>query len=315
MSASRVLELIVPPAADGVRLDHFLVASTSLGTRSQVKHLVTAGRVRIDGVVRKAGHVLRAGSRLAIDVPAPAPTAVEAEAIPLDVLFEDEALLAINKPPGMVVHPAPGARRGTVVAAVLHRLGALGGFDDPDRPGIVHRLDKDTSGVLLVARTPAALAALARQFHDRLVTKRYCAVVHGRVRAASGIIDRPVGRDRRLRTRMSVQARGGRMARTRFVVRERLGAVSVLDLFPETGRTHQLRVHLAAVGHPIVGDELYGGRRRGQGLPQLAAGFPRQALHAAEIAFDHPTTGRRIVVTAPLPDDMVVLLTALRAPS
>lgn len=306
------MNVVVPGPSDGVRLDRFLATLPEVGSRSQVKQLVTAGCVRVEGVVRKAGYSVRSGMHVTLDLPPPEASSVEPEAIGLQVLLEDEAVIAIDKPAGMVVHPAPGARRGTVVAAVLHRFEGMAGFADTERPGIVHRLDKDTSGVLLVARTPAALAALARQFHDRTVAKRYVAVVHGTPRAAAGMIDRPVGRDPQVRTRMTARGSRGRAARTRFVVRERLGPVTVLDLFPETGRTHQLRVHLAAIGHPIVGDATYGGRRRGARLPEAIVAFPRQALHAAEIAFDHPTTGRRVVLTAPLPHDLRELISGLQ---
>jgi 23S rRNA pseudouridine1911/1915/1917 synthase len=252
-----------------------------------------------------------------ITVPPPPPAGVEPEALPLVVLYEDAQLLAIDKPPDMVVHPAPGVRRGTVVNAVLHRLGALAGVGEPERPGIVHRLDRDTSGVLLVARTAQALEGLARQFRDRTIAKRYVAVVHGRVGGAAGVIDRPIGRHPRERQRMSVRAQGGRVAVTRFEVVERFAGATLLRLAPETGRTHQIRVHLAALGHPIVGDRVYGGRGRAvAGTPAAAAavlaGFPRQALHAESIAFTHPASGAPVRVTASLPDDLRELLEVLR---
>src|SRR5262249_30688863 len=183
------------------------------------------------------------------------------EALPVTVLYEDADVLAIDKPPGMVVHPAPGARRGTLVNALLHRLGSLAGVGEPERPGIVHRLDRDTSGVLLVARSARALEALARQFRERTVEKRYFAVVRGRLEPEAGVIDRPIGRHPHERKRMSVRSRRGRPAVTRWQVVERLPGATVVRLAPETGRTHQLRVHLAAAGHPIVGDAVYGARR------------------------------------------------------
>ncbi|MFN8544604.1 MAG: RluA family pseudouridine synthase [Candidatus Binatia bacterium] len=312
MSAARHVTLAVPETADGVRLDRFLGGVRELGSRSQAKQLVERGCVRVEGVVRKPGHVLRTGMRVDVEVPASEPSTLEPEALPLTVLYEDAELLVIDKPPGMVVHPAPGSRRGTVAAAVLHRLGQLVGVGDPERPGIVHRLDKNTSGVLVVARSPGALAALARQFHDREVHKRYVAVVHGRVRADRGLIDQPIGRHPHERKRMSVHSRRGRAAVTRFVVRERLTGATVLDLFPETGRTHQLRVHLAALGHPVVGDPVYGARRTGRAGTPPGACCPRQALHAAEIRFRHPTRGEDIVVRAPLPPDIVALIAEFR---
>jgi 23S rRNA pseudouridine1911/1915/1917 synthase len=265
-------------------------------------------------VARKASFVLRAGMRVAAELPEAVVPSVAAEALPLTVLHEDAALIAIDKPPGMVVHPAPGSRSGTVVNALLHRLGTLDGVGAAERPGIVHRLDKDTSGVLLVARTVAALEALARQFRARTVEKRYVALVHGAVRGERGTVDRPIGRDPRDRKRMSVHARGGRTALTRFTVRERLPGATLLDVAPETGRTHQIRVHLASLGHPIVGDAVYGARRRraaGEAGAILAA-CPRQALHAARLVVVHPLTGAPLVLEAPLPADLRTVLEALR---
>jgi 23S rRNA pseudouridine1911/1915/1917 synthase len=302
--------LTVPEAAAGTRLDRFLATASGVGTRSQAKHLLDAGRVRVDGVVRKGAHVVRRGMRVEVALPAAEPSALEPEAMPLSVVYEDEHLLAIDKPPGMVVHPAPGARRGTLANALAHRLGPLAGVGDPERPGIVHRLDRDTSGVLLVARTVAVLEALARQFRERTVEKRYLAVVRGTLQPASGVIDRPVGRHPHERKRMSVHSRRGRRAVTRWTVLERLPGATYVRLAPETGRTHQLRVHLAALGHPIVGDRVYGVRRS-----RPPAGAPvaaRQALHAEEIRFTHPADGRRLVVRAPLPADLETLLATLR---
>ncbi len=295
--------LRVPPAAAGARLDRFLAEAPGVGTRSQAKRLIDAGRVRVDGAPRKGAYALRAGARVEVALFSPEPTDVAPEALPLDILYEDDDVLAVDKPPGMVVHPAPGARRGTLVNALAHRYGA--GAGAPERAGIVHRLDRDTSGVLLVARTTAALEALARQFRERTVEKQYIAVVCGRLSGTSGIIDRPIGRHPRERKRMSVRTRRGRAAVTRWTVLERFAATTLVRLRPETGRTHQLRVHLAAAGHPIVGDAVYGGRR---GDPA----FPRQALHAQQIRFAHPRTGVAVTVRAPLPADLEGLLAALR---
>lgn len=312
--ATRRLTLVVPAAAAGMRLDRFLAGAAAVGTRSQGKQLIVAGHVRVEGMPRKSAFLLPAGARVEVEVSEPEPLGIAPEAIPLCVLYEDDVLLAIDKPPGMVVHPAPGARRGTVVNALVHRLGTLAGVGSTERPGIVHRLDRDTSGVLLVARTPAALEALAREFRERRVEKRYLAVVRGQLRPDSGVMDRPVGRHPHERKRMSVRSRRGRAAVTRWAVVERLAGATVVRLAPETGRTHQLRVHLAAAGHPIVGDKVYGSRRAGR-LPGPAGEFPRQALHAEEIAFAHPTDGRLLRVRAPLPADMEQLLARLRKPA
>lgn len=310
MSGPARVEVVVPATAAGTRLDRFLATVPELPTRSQAKHLVDAGLVTVDGTVRKASFALPAGARVAIDVPAPAPLEVEPEDLPLVVLLDDPAFLAIDKPPGMAAHPGPGTPRGTVVNAVLHRLGPLDGVGDPDRPGIVHRLDKDTSGVMLVARTAVALAALGRQFHDRTVRKTYVAVVHGAVRDARGRIDRPIGRHPTERKRMSVNPRRGRSAVTEYEVLERFDGATLLALHPHTGRTHQLRVHLSSIGHPIVGDAVYGGRG-GRGRRVLAE-FPRQALHAAELRFRHPLRDEALTAVAPWPADIVALLDALR---
>ncbi len=304
----------VTAAHEGERLDRVVATLAEVGTRSQAKQLVDAGHVRVDGVARKASFVVRAGMRIEVDVATAPSTGIVAEALPLRVLYEDAALLAIDKPPGMVVHPAPGARRGTVVNALLHRLGTLAGVGAAERPGIVHRLDKDTSGVLVIARTAAALEALARQFRSRTIHKRYVALVHGHVRAASGSIDRPIGRDPRDRKRMSVRAPRGRAAVTRYTVVERFPGATLLAVAPETGRTHQIRVHLAALGHPIVGDAVYGGRRRGtvRETADALAACPRQALHAQAITFAHPTTGAPVQLEAPLPADLSGVLDTLR---
>jgi 23S rRNA pseudouridine1911/1915/1917 synthase len=303
------LTVVVPAESAGMRLDRFLATAEPVVTRSRAKQLIDAGRVRVDGEPRKSSHPLRAGARVDVTLPAPVASAVVAEPLPLVVLYEDPHLLALDKPPGMAVHPAPGTPGGTVVNALLHRLGSLAGVGPAERPGIVHRLDKDTSGVLLVARTPQAHAALARQFRERTIVKRYLAVVRGRMRGEAGLIDRPIGRHPHERKRMSVVTRRGRSAVTRWTVLERFAAATYLRLEPETGRTHQLRVHLAAAGHPILGDALYGVRRlRGS----AAACFPRQALHAASLRFLHPVTRAPLDIESRLPEDIERLLAALR---
>lgn len=308
--ASRRIELVVPADAAGERLDRFLATAPDVGTRSQAKQLLDADHVRVDGMARKSAYVVRGGERIQVELRAPEPRGVEPEDIPLRVLYEDDDLLAIDKPAGMVVHPAPGARRGTLVHALAYRLGALPAAGDPERPGIVHRLDRDTSGVLLVARTRRAHESLARQFQERRVEKRYVAVVRGVFAASGGRIDRPIGRHPRERKRMSVRTTRGRPAVTRWNVVERLPGATVVALAPETGRTHQLRVHLAALGHPIVGDRVYGVRRAGRGGGRIV--FPRQALHAESIAFAHPATGVRLTIRAPVPPDIEHLIETLR---
>lgn len=296
----------------GARLDRFVAELPAVGTRSQAKRLIDAGRVRVDGVVRKSSFPLRADAEVAVALFEAPATDIVAEPLPLAVLYEDADLLAIDKPPGLVVHPAPGWRSGTLVNALAHRLGTLAGVGAPDRPGIVHRLDRDTSGVILVAKTAAAHRHLARQFRDRTVDKRYLAVVRGVVSAPTGVVDRPIGRHAHERKRMSVHSPRGRPAVTRWTVIERFRGATLLRVHPETGRTHQIRVHLAAIGHPVVGDPVYGVRRRGGSDAGPLATFPRQALHAEEIRFRLPTGGAPIAVAAPLPADLHQLVDALR---
>ena len=285
------------------RLDHYLTALAKWGSRSQVHKLIAAGAVRVEGRSAKPGTIVRSGQTIELQAPSPAlPAGVAPEAITLDVLYEDKYLLVINKPAGLVVHPAPGNWRGTLVSALLHHWQGPRPGLDPTRPGIVHRLDKDTSGVLVIAKDAATLTALADQFRAREVEKQYVAFVWGRVRAQSGTIAEPIGRHPVHRTRMAVR-RGGREAVTTFTVLERFDTVTSLRLFPRTGRTHQLRVHLAAIGHPIVGDPVYGRSRTRNGDVLI----DRQALHAAQLVFRHPVTGARMRVRAPLPPDMMAL--------
>ncbi len=305
-------QLVVGDRDAGRRLDVWLAAAGIALSRSQARQLIDAGAVRVDGTPRKPGHAVRAGERVEVDVhPAPAPRA-EPEDLPLHVLYEDALLVAINKAPGMVVHPAPGRWQGTLVNALLHRWGRLPTADDV-RPGIVHRLDRDTSGVMVIARTPAALEHLARQFHDRTVAKRYLAVVRGVMRRDEIVIDAAIGRHPTERKKMSTRARRGRVAVTRVRVLERFATATLVEASPQTGRTHQIRVHLAAQGFPILGDAVYGGgasagRRTRAPLPSIA----RQALHAASLEVTHPERGDRVRFEAPLWADMERLLSTLR---
>lgn len=282
-------------------------------TRSQAKSWIDDGRVLVDGRARKAGHPLAGGESIEVSPPSERSARPLAEDLPLAVLYEDDALLAIDKPAGMVVHPAPGSWSGTLVNALVHR-GAVSAPVDEDRPGIVHRLDKETSGVLVVAKTPQAHHALARAFHDREVKKTYLALVLGVPGVAEGTLDWSIGRHPHERKRMSVRARSGaRAARTHFRVLERFGTLALVELHPETGRTHQLRVHLAALGHPVLADPLYGSRK-GRALPARGAGadFARQALHASTLELRHPTSGAPLRLHAALPGDMRALLASLR---
>ena len=299
-------ELLVGAEQEGIRLDRFVAAGGLRVSRSQVRHLIDAGRVTVQGARRKPGYVVRAGDRVEVEVLVAPPAEAAPEDLPLRILYEDAVLVAIDKAPGMVVHPAPGRWQGTLVNALLHRWGPLPARDDA-RPGIVHRLDRETSGVMVIARTLAALEHLGRQFHDRTVAKRYLAVVHGVPREDELVVDAPIGRHPVERKKMSTRARAGRPALTRARVLERFASAALVEAVPETGRTHQIRVHLAARGHPILGDRLYGGARAAH--PAIG----RHALHAAALTITHPERNERLTVRAPLWPDMAALVGALRA--
>jgi 23S rRNA pseudouridine1911/1915/1917 synthase len=298
----------VDPAAAGARLDRFLAGSLPGLSRSRLQDLIARGRVRVDGAVRKASFRLHGGEAIDLDIP-PAPAEeVEPEPLDLAILHEDGDVLVVDKPAGLVVHPGAGHARGTLVAGVLAHAPATAGVGGPRRPGVVHRLDKGTSGVLVLAKTARAYESLTRQLAARTVTRRYVAVVHGRVGLRSGVIDAPIGRDPVHRKRMAIRPAGqGKRAVTRYRVLEHLGPFTVLEVRLETGRTHQIRVHLASLGHPVVGDDLYG-RSRGKPLVPLDGA----ALHASDLAFDHPITGERMEFSTPLPPRMQRLLSHLR---
>lgn len=301
----REVEVPVPPEADGLRLDRFLAERAELGlSRSRLQQLIRERRVLVDGRPARPAEAVRGGSRVWVQVPPPEPMAAAPEPIPLDVVYEDPDLLVIHKPRGMVVHPAPGHRSGTLVNALLAHCRDLAGVGGALRPGLVHRLDRDTTGLLVVAKTEPAYRHLAGQLKRREMERRYLALVHG-VPPAEGTVDAPIGRDPRRRIRMAVVP-DGRPARTHFRVLEAFGdRYALVEARLETGRTHQIRVHLAAIGHPVVGDPLYGGRDRTLGL----AG---QALHAYRLAFTHPRTGERMTFEVPPPADMAAALERLR---
>ncbi len=286
--------LAVPAAAAGERLDRYLAGP--LGSRAAAQRLIEAGQVRVDGEIRRGSHRLTGGEEIAVDERDPRP-AVAPSAAPFEIAWEDEHLLVVDKPAGVVVHPGSGVRTGTLVQALA---GRSAGGEDPDRPGIVHRLDRDTSGLLVVARDDATHRALAADLAARRIRREYLALVEGLPPARTGTIDAALGRDRRHRTRMSTDTATPRPAVTHFVLERALPADALVRVTLETGRTHQIRVHFAAIGHPVAGDPEYGHAGR--------HGLHRQFLHAARLAFVHPVTQEEIDVTSPLPDDLTAAL-------
>jgi 23S rRNA pseudouridine1911/1915/1917 synthase len=293
----------------GKRLDHFLQAKLPQFSRSRLQQWVKAGRVRVNGVVEsKPSFALRGGEAVEVEPAAPPPLRASPEDFPVDVLYEDDDLIAVNKPAGMVVHSGAGRHAGTLVNALLHHYGKLSGVAGELRPGIVHRLDRETSGVLLVARTDAAHRNLAAQFANRRVEKTYLAMVVGHVKAGNAVIDKAIARDPIHRTRMTVRTGTGRAAHTEYRVLRRYSKVTYLEVTIGTGRTHQIRVHLASIGHPIVGDHVYGAPRKLEGAPPLDGRF---FLHAWRIRFAQPSTGGVLAVTAPLPPELEQWMAAL----
>jgi len=311
---------VVGPADAGVRLDRFLQAQVADLSRTRLQALIAAGRVRVAGGHPKASHRLRAGARVVVEVPPPEPVALTPEPIPLDVVYEDADLLVVNKPTGLVVHPGAGHRTGTLVHALLAHCGpALSGVGGARRPGIVHRLDRGTSGLLVVAKVDHAHLGLARQLKARTVERRYLALVHGRLPHATGVVETAIGRDPRDRLRMAVRPAGtGRPALTRYRVLERFARpapFTLLEATLGTGRTHQIRVHLAHLGVPVVGDRTY--RRPGSApldvdLAAHVTSLGGQALHAAALGFTHPRTGTWHRFEAPPPPAFADLLAWLR---
>jgi 23S rRNA pseudouridine1911/1915/1917 synthase len=278
----------------GVRIDQFVVTHLPKLSRARVQSLLKSGHITLNGAEAKASAKLRAGDCVRVVEPPPVSAEVEPQDIPLEVLFEDDDLIVINKPAGIVVHPASGNRDGTLVNALLHHCQQLSGVGGVERPGIVHRLDKDTTGCLVAAKNDAAHRSLVRQFAGRSVSKIYLALVSGRFAKPSGEVNAPIGRHPVHRKRMAVTDRG-RPARTGWRVMRELPCGSLVECTLHTGRTHQIRVHLKHLGHPILGDEVYG--KRGD--------FPRQMLHAWKLTFDHPRTGQLLNFLSPIPPDFV----------
>jgi 23S rRNA pseudouridine1911/1915/1917 synthase len=295
----------------GTRLDRFLATRAGELSRTRIQELIAEGRVSVNGVVTKPSHRVESGEKIAIEVPESEGSDIVPEEMPLDVLYEDDDLAVVNKPAGIAVHPGAGESSGTLVSALLYRFGTLSAIGGPRRPGIVHRLDKGTSGALVIARTDEAHRGLVEQFQERLIEKTYVALLHGKMREQSGRIELPVARDLRRRTRMTTRRRDGRTARTDWAAKLFLGAFTLIEADLHTGRTHQLRVHFSSLGFPVIGDALYGAPRietvHGTQLPDLGRNF----LHAARIRFAHPITGEPLDVRAPLPAELKVYIDAL----
>jgi 23S rRNA pseudouridine1911/1915/1917 synthase len=299
----------------GKRLDMFIGHYEPHISRSRIQTLIKDGLALVNGVREKPGYKVKLEERVSLDLPERPVHDVLPEAIPLNVIFEDAHLVVLNKPAGLVVHPAPGNYTGTLVNALLYHYGSLpsqgarGDTDERERAGIVHRLDKDTSGVMVVARTPEALRSLSAQFKNRIVKKRYLALVAGVIKKGSGTIEAALGRHVTERKKMSVHTHSAREAVTSFIVKERYRNATLVEVEIKTGRTHQIRVHMAHIGHPVLGDRVYGG------TVAMKAGGPveRQMLHAETLSLLHPDTGTPLSFTAPPPPDMAAVIDRMRA--
>jgi 23S rRNA pseudouridine1911/1915/1917 synthase len=303
-----VRRLTVEAGVDGIRLDRWLVAHVAGLSRSRLQALIDDGHVRVDGAVRKAAHRLAGGEQVDVGVPPPVAQELAPEAAALTVIHEDEHVLVVDKPAGMVVHPGAGHATGTLAAAALSHAPSMGTVGGARRPGIVHRLDKDTSGLLVLAKSQVAYDALTAQLAERTVSRRYLAVVHGRVGPAEGVIDKPIARHPYHRTRMAVAPKGkGKRAVTHYRVLERFSHFTYVEVRLDTGRTHQIRVHFASLGHPVAGDDVYGTRK--DAVPVPLDGY---ALHAVALAFVHPGTQKRVEFGSNIPPRIESLLSHLR---
>jgi 23S rRNA pseudouridine1911/1915/1917 synthase len=314
-----VLSFAVTESEAGHRLDTVVVARLPTLSRSRGTRLIRAGHITVNGLIKKPGYLTKPGDIVRSEVPSPEPITCSPEEIPLSILYEDGDVIVLNKPPGLVVHPGAGHKSRTLVNALLFHCADLEGIGGEDlRPGLVHRLDKDTSGTMVVAKNDMAHESLKHQFKKRQVQKRYLALVYGDIKASAGVIDLPIGRHPIDRKKMSTDSRRSRSTETRWKIKEAFSGVTLLEIDLKTGRTHQVRVHCAAIGHAVVGDAKYGGKRRWKELPSqdlrnILKSVKRQMLHARQLTFLHPRTEKSMSFESPLATDMACVLDALRA--
>ncbi len=299
------IELLANSNDDTVRLDVFISRKNQDLTRSYIKKLIEDGMVKVDGQIPKPSLKLKPGQIVEIQVPDIKPIETAAQDIPIDIIYEDNDIIVVNKPKGMVVHPACGNSTGTLVNAILHKCNSLSGINGVLRPGIVHRIDKDTTGILVVAKNDNAHISLSEQLKEHTMKRNYIALVYGVLKSQKGTIDAPIGRHKTDRKRFAVVPGKGKRAVTHYEVIELFGGYTLIRASLETGRTHQIRVHMSHIGHPLVGDELYGPRK-----PKIKA--EGQMLHAETLGFIHPTTGSYIEFESPLPEDFKKLLSKLK---
>jgi len=298
------LVIEVPEADFGKRLDRAVSEAMPDISRNVASSLIKNGNITIDDEIKKPGHRVKAGDLISVNIPFPTPASFDPEPIPIDLIYEDDDLIVLNKPPGLVIHPAPGHPSGTLANGLLHRFPGIFDIGGTQRPGIVHRLDKDTSGVMIVAKTSLAHERLSEKFKNREIKKIYTALVHYEMKAESGEILLPIGRHKIHRKKMSTVSRKTRRAVTLWKVRDIFHGASLLELNLKTGRTHQIRVHCAAIGHPVAGDATYGVGGKKKNINPLLELIQRQMLHAWKISFQHPRTMEPLFFQAPIPDDM-----------
>lgn len=322
MPANGAIRIRVSPSDEGKRLDVLVAEFLSDCTRSYVAGLIGAEHIRVDGHPKKPGYRVKSGQRISGAIPPPVAVEIKPEPIPIDILYDDDHIIVVNKQPGRVMHPAPGHFSGTLVNGLLYHCPDLGGIGGELRPGIVHRLDKDTSGTVVVAKNDAAHTNLSRQFKSRKIQKQYLALVHGEFKNTTGSIQLPIGRHPVDRKRMSTVSPKGRTAETYWRVKEQFQGLALLEVDLKTGRTHQIRVHCAAMHHPIVGDRVYGPRKpekimagnhqKSDKILPILKSLSRQMLHAWRLNFRHPYTEEAVSFESPLPEDMANLIQKLR---